>query len=194
MTVLKRYSGYNATHGDINMADQENAVHVGLLEPEQFFLSPAHSANNSPLLHGKRSATAVRDRGERHVAHAERPSDELDIIDASQHQHLNTTTIGGAHGIEFEHSDPWFDHDAPSSSHPPPLPPLQPVPKQQYLDHTIVQMADERSNMGDSHSNYAEGGGRRDYDGDNEDTEPLGRPVTRFTVKRDGKMRYCQKC
>ncbi|KAF9357519.1 hypothetical protein BGX26_003589 [Mortierella sp. AD094] len=198
--VSKKYSGYSsATHGDINMADQEEAVHVSLLEPEQFYLSAAHSANNSPLLPNGRQPTvaAVRDRGGRPLNYPERPSDEVDITDASQHQDLTTSAIGGARGIEFEHNDPWSGHDSSSSTHPPPMPPLQPIQRRQqhqYQDHTVVQMTDDRLNARAGRSNYGEGGGRRDYDGDNEDNEPLGRSITRFTVKRDGKMRYCQKC
>ncbi|KAF9400965.1 hypothetical protein BGX21_003090 [Mortierella sp. AD011] len=197
--VSKKYSGYSsATHGDINMADQEEAVHVGLLEQEQFYLSPAHSDNNSPLLpNGRRPTVAVtRNRGGQPLSYGERLSDEVDIADTNQYQHLAISATESTHGLEFEHIDPWLDHDGSSSTHPPPMPPLQPVQSQhrQYQDHTVVQITDDRLNVRTDRSNYDEGGGRRNYDGDNEDNEPLGRSFTRFTVKRDGKMRYCQKC
>ncbi|KAF8921648.1 hypothetical protein BGZ58_004074, partial [Dissophora ornata] len=81
---------------------------------------------------------------------------------------------------------------------PPPLPPLQAVdPRQQHPDHTIVRMTDERLNtVGHGHVHGHSHGGIGD-EGDNDDAEdnmPLGRSIRRFTVKRDGKMRYCQKC
>ncbi|KAF9993853.1 hypothetical protein BGZ80_011670 [Entomortierella chlamydospora] len=197
--VSKKYSGYSsAIHGDINMADQEEAVHVSLLEREQLYLSPAHSDNNSPLLpNGRRPTVAVtRNRGGQPLNYGERLSDEVDIVDANQYQHLAISATESTRGLEFEHIDPWLEHDGSSSTHPPPMPPLQPVQRQhhQYQDHTVVQMTDDRLNTRVDRTNYGEGGGRRDYDGDNEDNEPLGRSFTRFTVKRDGKMRYCQKC
>ncbi|KAF8975976.1 palmitoyltransferase for Vac8p [Entomortierella lignicola] len=191
--VLKRYSGYSsATHGDLNMADQEEAVHVSLLEPEQFYLSPSNnnSNNHSPLVVNGRPVTDT-----------ERESDDIDITDASQHRNLNTINTSNSIIGSLEHTDPWLDHESSPLAHTPPMPPLQPIQQLQQSqqthyqqDHTVVQIPDEQLTRTD-HSVHGQGS-RRDYEGDNDDddNEPLGRRITRFTVKRDGKMRYCQKC
>ncbi|KAI1319771.1 palmitoyltransferase for Vac8p [Mortierella claussenii] len=195
--VIHKHSGYHsASHGDISMVDQDDAMHVGLLEPEQFYLSP--SPNNSPLLADRRrvvaAAATTRDGGVSGAGrlasspsgYVERSSGEMDITDQSQHQqHLSTPIVSAStRGLAQQ-------NHIPSLSPVPPLPALQPVPRQQHPDHTIVRMSDDGSER--RHGQNV----REAYEGDNEDAEdnvPLGRSIRRFTVKRDGKMRYCQKC
>lgn len=195
--ILQKYSGYNSA------SHQEEAVNVGLLEPEQFYLSPSPSANNSPLMAGGRRSVTIRDRS-RQVGTAgqygvDRFSEDIDIADS--------TTLHPAH----PHSDSWsqqtypipHDYHHPTASiHTPP--PLEPIRGKQQL-HTVIDLSDDALDGRTVHENYGNerveggaGGGRGGYEGDEEDAEdnmPLGLSSTRrFTVKRDGKMRYCQKC
>ncbi|KAG0066762.1 palmitoyltransferase for Vac8p [Linnemannia elongata] len=192
--ILQKYSGYNSA------GHQEEAVNVGLLEPEQFYLSPSPSANNSPLMAGGRRSVAVKDRSRQTVTTVQhgvdRFSEDIDIADS--------TTLHPAHA----HSASWsqqtypisHDYHHPTASiHTPP--PLEPIPGKQQL-HTVVELSDDALDGRTVHENYGnervEGRGRGGYEGDEEDAEdnmPLGLSSTRrFTVKRDGKMRYCQKC
>ncbi|KAK3830035.1 MAG: DHHC palmitoyltransferase-domain-containing protein [Linnemannia gamsii] len=198
--ILQKYAGYNSA------GHQEEAVNVGLLEPEQFYLSPAPSATNSPLMAGGRrsAAAAVRDRNRQASTgqhEVDRSSEDIDIADS--------TTLHPSH----PQSDSWsqqtypISHDhhdhrhSTTSIHTPP--PLEPVPKQQHhhQSHTVVNLSDDALDGRTVHENYGSeqvaGGGRGGYDGDEDDVEdnmPLGLSARRFTVKRDGKMRYCQKC
>ncbi|KAG0299850.1 palmitoyltransferase for Vac8p, partial [Dissophora globulifera] len=174
--ILQRYSGYHpASQGDISMVDQEDAVHVGLLEPEQFYLSPSPSAHNSPLLQpGRRRG--VTPAGQRPGASS--PLAQIERLS----EDVNGTDLGGGHAF------------LPSAtlSTPPPLPPLEVAGSQR--DHTVVRMPDEGS---DSHGYEHGQAARVGYEGDMgyiENNMPQEQSSRRFTVKRDGKMRYCQKC
>ncbi|KAF9364347.1 palmitoyltransferase for Vac8p [Mortierella sp. NVP85] len=55
-------------------------------------------------------------------------------------------------------------------------------------------MEDDGQHTRISYGNHESGTGQPRYDGDNDDTPFLGPSTRRFTVKRDGTMRYCQKC
>jgi hypothetical protein len=61
-------------------------------------------------------------------------------------------------------------------------------------DYTVVNMEDDGQHTRISYGNHESGTGQPGYDGDNDDTPFLGTSTRRFTVKRDGTMRYCQKC
>ncbi|KAG0269808.1 palmitoyltransferase for Vac8p [Linnemannia exigua] len=198
--ILQKYAGYSSA------GHQEDAVNVGLLEPEQFYLSPAPSATNSPLMAGGKqsAAAAVRDRNRQASTgqcEVDRFSEDIDIADS--------TTLHPSH----PQSDSWsqqtypishdhHDHHHPTASiHTPP--PLEPVPKQRHhhQSHTAINLSDDALDGRTVHENYGSeqiaGGGRGGYDGDEGDVEdnmPLGLSARRYTVKRDGKMRYCQKC
>lgn len=146
---------------------------------------------------------AVRDRSRQAVTTGQHGVDSFseDIDNA------DSTTLHPAH----PHSDSWsqqtypisHDHHHPTASiHTPP--PLEPIRGKQQL-HTVVDLSDDALDGRTVHENYGNerveggaGGGRGGYEGDEEDAEdnmPLGLSSTRrFTVKRDGKMRYCQKC
>ncbi|KAK5822725.1 DHHC palmitoyltransferase-domain-containing protein [Linnemannia elongata] len=149
---------------------------------------------------GGRRSVVVKDRSRQTVTTAQhgvdRFSEDIDIADS--------TTLHPAHA----HSASWsqqtypisHDHHHPTASiHTPP--PLEPIPGKQQL-HTVVELSDDALDGRTVHENYGneriEGRGRGGYEGDEEDAEdnmPLGLSSTRrFTVKRDGKMRYCQKC
>ncbi|KAF9188395.1 palmitoyltransferase for Vac8p [Haplosporangium sp. Z 767] len=191
------------------MVDQEEAVHVGLLEPNQFYLSPSPSANNSPLLTNGRRAIH-QDRAQQ-SSEAERPSEDVDITDGASHQLFFNPAASNSSRL----SDSWSQQTYPplssqdsqyrSGSHAAaalaPPPPLEPVWKHQHHNqqpHTIVKMTEESLDGRTVHENHGGGiSGRGGYEGDVEDSAdhvPLGLSVRRFTVKRDGKMRYCQKC
>ncbi|KAG0365544.1 palmitoyltransferase for Vac8p [Gamsiella multidivaricata] len=194
--ILQVHPGYHrAAQDDTRIIDQEDAAHVGLLEPEQFYLSPPSSANESPLQADEiRRAAMTRDQGRQILP------EDIDIADHSQQQYLDPEQDSGL-------IDPWarettsqHGHSQPSTSYlvPPPMPPLQSIGKQRQ-DHTAVSIPDGNVDDRPLQENCRRTG-RGGYDGDNEDAadaednEPLGRSIRRFTVKRDGKMRYCQKC
>ncbi|KAF9965361.1 palmitoyltransferase for Vac8p [Mortierella alpina] len=207
--ILQKYTGYDsAAHGDISMVDQEDdAVHVGLLAPEQFYLSPAPSATNSPLLtNGTRRPPQPKE-----IIHQsqDRFSEEVDLTDPvhrSQPPFVNSTAGSGDHS---RHSDSWsqltypISHDQgtegllEASSTPPPL---EPVGNRQQNRHVVVRMTDDSLDGRTVHGSFdgiRTGAIGTGYDCDSEDPSdhvPLGLSVRRFTVKRDGKMRYCQKC
>ncbi|KAF9962007.1 hypothetical protein BGZ72_000074 [Mortierella alpina] len=210
--ILQKYTGYDsAAHGDISMVDQEDdAVHVGLLAPEQFYLSPAPSATNSPLLtNGTRRPPAPKERIHQSMAGSERFSEEVDLTDPvqrSQPLFFNSTASNGDHSRQ---SDSWsqltypIPHDRGTAGlmeASPTPPPLEPVGTRQQDRHVIVRMTDDSLDGRTVHGSFdgtrtgTHGAG---YDCDSEDPSdhvPLGLSVRRFTVKRDGKMRYCQKC
>ncbi|KAF9575689.1 hypothetical protein EC968_002253 [Mortierella alpina] len=209
--ILQKYTGYDsAAHGDISMVDQEDdAVHVGLLAPEQFYLSPAPSATSSPLLtNGMRRPPMLKERIHRPMAVTERFSEEVDLTDPvprSQPPYINSTARRGDFSRQ---SDSWSQSTYPKSHDPDPEglletsptpPPLEPIGSRQQNRHVIVRMADDNLDGRTVHGSFdgirteAHGAG---YDCDSEDPSdhvPLGLSVRRFTVKRDGKMRYCQK-
>ncbi|KAG0196726.1 palmitoyltransferase for Vac8p [Mortierella sp. GBA30] len=217
--ILQKYTGYDsAAHGDINMVDHEDdAVHVGLLAPEQFYLSPSASATNSPLLNNGGRRPAAKERVLQAMTGPERFSDDVDLTDSMQRAQQQSQYFDPTrHGSTGRQSDSWSQrtypvshdlgrHDLPVTTITPPPPPLEPVRKhqqqqqQQQQDHIIVRMDDNfdgrtvHENF-DSTRNTLQGAG---YGRDSEeagDHVPLGLSVRRFTVKRDGKMRYCQKC
>ncbi|KAF9292021.1 palmitoyltransferase for Vac8p [Mortierella alpina] len=210
--ILQKYTGYDsAAHGDISMVDQEDdAVHVGLLAPEQFYLSPAPSATNSPLLtNGTGRPSMLKERLYQPMAGSERYSEEVDLTDPVQCSQPPYFNSPGSNGNHSRQSDSWsqltypISHDRGSDglleSTPTP-PPLEPVGTHQQNRHVIVRMTDDSLDGRTVHGSFdgirtgAHGAG---YDCDSEDPSdhvPLGLSVRRFTVKRDGKMRYCQKC
>lgn len=202
------------------MLDQEDAARVGLLEPEQFYLSPAPSANNSPLLKNGRKVV-YRDRHHHSLGPSSGSSEEADLGDLhptlqqQQRPHSPFFPSGG----QNPQSDSWSQQTYPVSQEPsaPPLfssgkktalfSPVQPFePVEQVQDqsvaHTVVRITDDSldgqtivENDGIlSESRHRFGGVDHHYDNDQEDNRPLGLSGHRFTVKRDGKTRYCQKC
>ncbi|KAF9906942.1 palmitoyltransferase for Vac8p [Lobosporangium transversale] len=195
--ILQKYSGYHsAIQGDISMVDHEDTVRVGLLEPEQFYLSSSLNAHSSPLPDTRAIAATstttganIRDRDVGRVptssmGHVERLSEETDGMNQSHTcQAAQFTAIAESSGSGTGVVQ--YNCHVSSSILVPPPPPLQSA-QGLTQDHTVVQMVGARSNV------------RHDgYEGDSEDTAdnmPLGRSIRRFTVKRDGKMRYCQKC
>ncbi|CAO3567399.1 unnamed protein product [Mortierella alpina] len=210
--ILQKYTGYDsAAHGDISMVDQEDeAVRVGLLAPEQFYLSPATSATNSPLLNsGTRRPLQPKERIHQSQSGLDRFSVEVDLTDPthrSQPSFINST-VGD--GDPSRHSDSWSQLTYPISHDQgteglleasPTPPPLEPVGNRQQNRHVVVRMTDDSLDGRTVHGSFdgiRTGANGTGYDCENEDPSdhvPLGLSVRRFTVKRDGKMRYCQKC
>ncbi|GJJ75263.1 palmitoyltransferase ZDHHC2/15/20 [Entomortierella parvispora] len=214
--ILKKYTGYNsADHGDITMLDQEDSARVGLLEPEQFYLSPSPSANNSPLMKNGRKVVH-RDRHHHPLGPSPGSPDEADLGDPHQQRpHSPFVPSGG----QNQQSDSWSQQTYPVSQEPStpspfsngkkasffsPEPSFEPAGqgRDQRAAHTTVRIPDDSldgqtivENDGVlSESRHRFRGGDHDYEDDQEDNRPLGLSGQRFTVKRDGKMRYCQKC
>ncbi|KAG0248810.1 hypothetical protein BG011_009881 [Mortierella polycephala] len=179
LEILQKYTGYSsAAHGDISMVDQEEAAHDRLQQSSE----------------------------------VERPSEDVDITDGASHQQLFNSAASNSSRLSDSWSQQTYlppssqdsqyypDNHAAAALVPPP-PPLEPVWKHQHHNqqpHTIVKMTEESLDGRTVHENHAGGiSGRGGYEGDVEDLAdnvPLGLSVRRFTVKRDGKMRYCQKC
>jgi hypothetical protein len=214
---------------------QDDSVHVGLLEPDQFYLSPANSANNSPLLKNGRKAVMARNHLGQPNNNQSGSSEETDLGDLPlPRPHSPFYPSGEASG----QSDSWSQQTFPVSEDPhtsvtttsatvsslfnngkaatpKALPPLERIGNDlseqgqgQKAAHTLVQMTDDNLDgqtmfendgvSGERRPGFRADGGVRGYendeDNDEDDHRPLGLSGQRFTVKRDGKMRYCQKC
>ncbi|KAG0050282.1 hypothetical protein BGZ83_004934 [Gryganskiella cystojenkinii] len=199
MCILKKYTGYNsADHGDVTIRDQEDSAHVGLLEPDQFYLSPSASANNSPLMrNGKRNSSVADGDRSQHLG----SSEETDLSDRP-HSPFNQEV-----GSSSDQQDQQSFASSGRTAVAPPLPPLEHIGTGEHAfhgqgghiatqrpAHTLVRISDDETL--DGRQRGLAGGDRHStYEIDQEDDHrPLGLSGQRFTVKRDGKMRYCQKC
>ncbi|KAF9578176.1 hypothetical protein BGW38_006169, partial [Lunasporangiospora selenospora] len=201
--AVQKYAGYrSATHSDISMhteGDDDEAAHVGLLGPEQFDLSPSPRMDAVTSTNGPYRSRPPRPnlRGGREDEEDDEDSDNRPLVRPQDHSSDETETTDS-----FPVNGPYDPQATPY-----PQPYLQSPHRQ---PHTAVRIHDDYNRVGvygnvlhpeeNGNQNRARTspGDRYGFSrGDEEQTvysSPVGLPASRFTVKRDGRMRYCQKC
>ncbi|KAG0242366.1 hypothetical protein BGW41_004377 [Actinomortierella wolfii] len=152
-------------------------VHVGLLEHGQYSLthSPISVASGTRPYYPHSPGTTGDAMG---------AADEA--VDAYERRERESVMAHLESPYDHGHrvSDAWGQHYRPSrqSLHPPPFA----SPSSSSHSHTVVNMM-----TGDDCTDSTT---LRNASVEVDDNTPLGMTAQRFTVKRDGSMRYCQKC